>query len=396
LNEKKEISTRGELPSSGSVRCCAVRMIDLSHGGGMRRSPGSADVAEQSRTRIQGGSARILALCPAVCLAVALSGCSSVGTTTGVTTGAPATGVYVLQNTPASGSTAAAASILEFSPNATGSASASSTISAPSATALEFLAVDGLGNIYTSASASAGSSIDEYALGSTNSAAAKRSIPFDSTTGLTSLSALAVGATGEIYASGSAGSISTFSATATGSVAPTSSVSITSGVGPQASAVDASGNLYVATAPPANTTPIAPVVVFASGATAPSHSIAGALTLMQVGSPKSMATDSAGNLYVANVVAGVSSILVFGPGASGNTAPLRDISGTATMLGCVGGIAVDAEGYLYAVSTATCGSSANPTILKFSTTGDGNIAPVSSFTSAAWTHADAALSIAVY
>jgi sugar lactone lactonase YvrE len=110
-----------------------------------------------------------------------------------------------------------------------------------------------------------------------------------------------------------------------------------------------------------------------------------------------LATDTAGNLYVANVVSGVSSILVFEPTATGNTPPMRDITGSNTLLGCVGGIAVDTEGgFLYVVSTPTCGSTDSPTVLKFSTTGTGNIAPVSSFNSTAWTNPDAGLSIAVF
>jgi hypothetical protein len=117
---------------------------------------------------------------------------------------------------------------------------------------------------------------------------------------------------------------------------------------------------------------------------------------MAVGSPQAIATDSAGNLYVANVVDGVSSILIFEPTATGNTPPLRDITGSNTLLGCVGGIALDNAGYLYVVSVPTCGTTASPTVLKFSTTGDGNIAPAATFTSSTWTNADPTLSIAVY
>ena len=147
---------------------------------------------------------------------------------------------------------------------------------------------------------------------------------------------------------------------------------------------------------PANNIAIAPIEVFAPSATAPIRTLSGALTTLAIGSPQGLATDSAGNLYVANVVSGVSSILIFEPTATGNTPPLRDITGSNTTLGCVGGIALDNEGYLYVVSVPTCGSTASPTVLKFSTTGDGNIAPVATFTSTAWTNADPTLSIAVY
>lgn len=330
------------------------------------------------------------------CLTLAVGGCTSAGTTRGVTTGAPSVGVYVLQNTPESGTVSTDGSILEFSPAGAGEISPVSSIRGSSGNSLEFLATDDLGDIYTSSQGASTSAIVEYTVGSSNNAVPKRSIPFNSITGLKAVSALSTDIAGNIYIANSTGGISIFNSSATGSTIPTSSFSISSGAGVEALAVDRTGNLFVATSPSAPDIAIAPIMVFPVGAIGATQSIGGSLTTMVDGSPKAMATDNAGNLYVANVVSGVSSILVFGPNATGNTPPLRNISGPDTLLGCVGGIAVDAEGYLYAVSTAVCGSTANPTVLKFSTTGDGNIAPISSFTSKAWTNADAALSIAVY
>jgi hypothetical protein len=327
-----------------------------------------------------------------------LAGCTADGTTYGNTHGAPSTGIYVIQNTPASGTTTAATgTILQFDTAASGAATPVSTIANLNVTSLGFLAVDGTGNIYAAATeGTTGTSILEVPVTSSNNAQPTRSIPFNTTTGLTAMSGLAVDATGDIYASNTTGGVSVFSSTATGSVAPTSSVVITSDAGPQATAVDPSGNVYIATAPPLNNTAIAPIEVFAPGTAAPTRTLSGALTTLAIASPQGLATDSAGNLYVANVVAGVSSILIFEPTATGNTPPLRDITGTNTQLGCVGGIALDNQGFLYVVSVPTCGSAATPTVLKFSTTGDGNIAPVASFTSTAWTNPDPTLSIAVY
>jgi hypothetical protein len=327
-----------------------------------------------------------------------LAGCTGDGTTYGNTHGAPSTGVFVIQNTAASGTTTpAAGTILQFSTSATGTATPVSTIANLNFTSLGFLAVDSTGDIYTAATEGAtGSSILEFPVTSSNNAQPTRSIPFNSTTGLTSMSGLAVDPTGDIYASNTTGGVSEFSSTATGSVAPTSTVTTTAGVGPQATAVDPSGNLYIASAAPVNNIAIAPIEVFPTGATNPSRTLSGDLTTLTVGSPQGLAADSAGNLYVTNLVAGVSSILIFEPTATGNTPPMRDITGSNTLLGCVGGIALDNEGYLYVVSVPTCGSTANPTVLKFSTTGDGNIAPVASFTSTAWTNPDPTLSIAVY
>jgi hypothetical protein len=337
---------------------------------------------------------------------LALAGCSADGTTYGDTNGAPSTGVYVIQNTPApsSGSiakvtstTTATGTILQFSTSASGAATPVSTIANLNVTSLAFLAVDGTGDIYTTATeGTTGTSILEFPVNSSNNAQPTRSIPFNTTTGLTAMSGLAVDAAGDIYASNTTGGVSIFIDTATGSVPPTSTVNTTSGAGPQATAVDPSGNLYIATATPTNSTPIAPIEVFAAGATTPSRTLSGALTTLAIGSPQGLATDSADNLYVANVVSGVSSILIFEPTATGNTPPLRDITGSDTLLGCVGGIALDNEGYLYVVSVPICGSPASPTVLKFSTTGDGNIAPVATFTSSTWTNADPSLSIAVY
>jgi hypothetical protein len=330
-------------------------------------------------------------------LALALSGCSSDGTTYGNTSGAPSTGVYVIQNTPASGSsTTGTGTILQFSSAATGAATPVSTIANLNVTSLATLAIDGTGNIYSAATeGTTGTSLLEFPVDSSNNAQPTRTIPFNSTTGLTNISALSVDTAGDLYASNTQGQILNFASNATGSIAPSATYSLTSGAGPQATAVDTLGNLYAATAAPLNNTAIAPIVAFTTGTTTVPRSIGG--TPLNVTSPQGLATDTAGNLYVANVVSGVSSILVYPPNSTGNATPLRDITGAATLMGCIGGIAVDTEGsFVYVVSVPTCGSTANPTVLKFSTTGDGNIAPVSSFTSSAWTSPDATLSIAVY
>jgi hypothetical protein len=331
-------------------------------------------------------------------LVLALAGCSSDGTTFGDTNGAPSTGVYVIQNTPAGKTTAATGTILQFSTSASGAATPVSTIANLNVTALAFLAVDGTGDIYTSATeGTTGTSLLEFPVDSSNNAQPTRSIPFNTTTEITAPSGLASDSAGDLVLPEASGSVAVFSSTATGSVAPSNV--ITGGgastlVNATAAAVDTNNNLYIVDSGTGVTNPI---VIFNTASTgAPTRSIGGALTAMTVGSPQAIATDTAGNLYVTNVVAGVSSILIFEPTATGNMPPLRDITGSNTLLGCVGGIALDNEGYLYVISTPTCGSTASPTVLKFSTTGDGNIAPVATFTSTAWTNADPTLSIAVY
>jgi hypothetical protein len=331
-------------------------------------------------------------------LVLALSGCSSDGTTFGDTNGAPSTGVYVIQNTAATTTTAATGTILQFSTSASGAATPVSTIANLNVTSLAFLAVDATGDIYTSATeGTTGTSLLEFPVDASNNAQPTRSIPFNTTTEIAAPTGLASDPAGDLVLPEASGNVAVFSSTATGSVAPSDYIT---GGGPStlvnatAAAVDTSGNLYIADSGTGVTNPI---VVFSAASTgAPTRSIGGALTTLTVGSPQGIATDSAGNLYITNVVAGVSSILVFEPTANGNTPPLRDITGSNTLLGCAGGIALDNEGYLYVVSVPTCGSTASPSVLKFSTTGDGNIAPVATFTSSAWTTLDPNLSIAVY
>ena len=339
-------------------------------------------------------------------LVFALVGCSGDGTTFGDTNGAPSTGVYVIQNTPApsSGSAAkatttaaATGTILQFSTSASGASTPVSTIANLNVTSLAYLAVDGSGDIYTTATeGTTGTSVLEFPVNSSNNAQPTRGIPFNTTTQISAPNGLAVDPAGNMALPEATG-VPIFTSTANGSVPP--SDFITAGgastlVNPAAAAVDTNDNLYIANSGEGAANPI---VVFNTTSTgAPVRSIGGALTTMAVGSPQGIATDTAGNLYVANVVSGVSSILIFEPTATGNTPPLRDITGSNTLLGCVGGIALDNAGYLYVVSVPTCGSTASPTVLKFSTTGDGNIAPVATFTSSTWTNADPTLSIAVY
>ncbi|HSY36385.1 MAG TPA: hypothetical protein VK814_11595 [Acidobacteriaceae bacterium] len=340
-------------------------------------------------------------------LVLALAGCSGDGTTFGDTNGAPSTGVYVIQNTPAPASSSIAkatsttpattGTILQFSTSASGAATPVSTIANLNVTSLAFLAVDGMGDIYTAATeGTTGTSVLEFPVNSSNNAQPTRGIPFNTTTQISAPNGLAVDPAGDIVLPETSG-VAIFSSTANGSVAP--SDFITAGgastlLNATAAAVDTNDNLYIVNSGKGVTNPIAVFNTTSTGA--PIRSIGGALTTMAVGSPQAIATDPAGNLYVTNVVSGVSSILIFEPTATGNTPPLRNITGSNTLLGCVGGIALDNLGYLYVVSVPTCGSTASPTVLKFSTTGDGNIAPVATFTSPTWTNADPTLSIAIY
>jgi hypothetical protein len=389
---RKMTPKAGRVFSDPARRSCVGPDFREIHGDGMK-------ISETIATPLARGGMTL-------CMALSLAGCASIGSTYGNTTGAPATGIYVIQNTASHDTTAASGAILQFSSTASGAASPVSTIATTNVAAADLLATDALGNLYTTAiQGAAGRSLIEYPAGSANGAHPVRSIPFNSTTRLDAVNGLAVDPTGGIYASEDSGGIAIFSSTATGSVAPGGYIlgdaqtggGLSTLVVANAVTTDAKGNFYVIDGGVGVAKPIVVFSTTATGNVAPTRSLGGALTTMAAGTPRSLATDTAGNLYVANVVAGVSSILVFDHAASGNAPPLRTIGGSSTLLGCAGGIAVDTEGgFLYVVSTPRCGDTANPTVLKFSTTGTGNIAPISKFNSSAWTNGDSALSIAVY
>ncbi|MBV8164906.1 MAG: hypothetical protein JOZ91_11650 [Candidatus Eremiobacteraeota bacterium] len=151
-------------------------------------------------------------------------------------------------------------------------------------------------------------------------------------------------------------------------------------------AVDGSGFVYVTNnslvGPYPPTTP-GDVWVFAPGATGnatPVRIISGSNTGV-IGYSSDTKLDPAGNLYINNTY----SISVFPPGASGNASPSRVIAGSNTGLGLLnnppsipptgpgsGGIAVGPDGTIY----ASVGAAVPPAILEFAPGAGGNVAPV--------------------
>ena len=79
----------------------------------------------------------------------------------------------------------------------------------------------------------------------------------------------------------------------------------------------------------------------ANGNVAPTQNIVGAAT--GLGFPRRVVLDSTMNIYIANAPAGgrPHSITVYAPTATGNVAPLRTITGAATGLTGVDGLAID-------------------------------------------------------
>jgi sugar lactone lactonase YvrE len=132
---------------------------------------------------------------------------------------------------------------------------------------------------------------------------------------------------------------------------------------------DTSGDLYVANAATS-------VAVFAprpNGNVAPIRTLAGPNT--GILGAADLALDPQGDLYVANCgscmgFGGAEAVLVFAPGASGNVAPIREITGPQTGLFGTTAVGVDGAGNIFVASAF--GNS--PSILVFPATATGNVA----------------------
>jgi hypothetical protein len=147
--------------------------------------------------------------------------------------------------------------------------------------------------------------------------------------------------------------------------------------GPTGIALAGDGTLYVSNAGANSSTFDGSITVYAPGAqgnAAPTRVISGQNTRLV--DPVGLTLDSAGYLYVANgyfiadgpgnnVFSG--EVLVFAPGANGNAAPVRTISGSKTSFSNPAkGVAVDSQGWIYVTERD---------ILVFAPGANGDIAP---------------------
>ncbi len=317
----------------------------------------------------------------------------------------PATAsVYVIQNPATFG--AGSGYILRFPASSSGAATPDATILAPAGTSFNGLGTDGSGNVYVTANSPTTLDLREYSHGATGTPAPMRVLPSDSTTKMYAPNGIDVTANGEMYVAEDTGGVAHYGASATGSVAPSTYVLGASETGgglstlilADAVAADTMGNLYVVNQ---GTSGFQPICVFSStdtGNVAPLRTIGGDKTT--IGFISGITTDDSGALYVADSISDgqgnvTDSILVFSPAASGNVPPVRTISGSATGLtGRLGGVKLDSAGNLYVIVSGRSGQ--NPSVVKFPSQGDGNVVPLASFTSLAWTNPDNELSLAVH
>lgn len=141
-------------------------------------------------------------------------------------------------------------------------------------------------------------------------------------------------------------------------------------------ALDPAGDIVVVNAEPG----AQPVEIFApsaQGNVAPTHIIGGAATGLLGSSaftPEAVAVDASGNIYVAASGSGGGEIAVFAAGVYGNVAPARTITGASTGISDPLGIAVNASGQVYVSNNKS------NTVTIYAAGASGNVAPTGGFT----------------
>jgi sugar lactone lactonase YvrE len=179
----------------------------------------------------------------------------------------------------------------------------------------------------------------------------------DDKTGISFAEAIAVDAHGKIYLADSGGKnmtarVAIFSANSDGNVAPIAAIAgdKTGLAEPTGLALDSAGALYVLndTGGDDNRGSITVYPPDANGNVTPKATIADGVhdKQTQLNTPKGLALDSAGNIYVTNA-SGIDAITVYAAGKFGNVAPMKIISGSHTGLSQPHGIGVDSEGKIY-------------------------------------------------
>jgi hypothetical protein len=296
----------------------------------------------------------------------------------------------VIQNTPTVSS-----NLLVFPTTANGTVSPTSTLTAPSGVFFSGLAVDGTGNAYVGGEifGTGGGSggpplmaveILVYAPGASGSNPTRTITSSSLEINQGGISALTVDSSGNLYVSGvlaapNLGSgVAIFSPTANGDAVPLRTIggSATTiiGLGAVPIAVDAADNIYISNADPQGPESILIFNSSANGNVPPTSTIGGPATT--INAIQGLALDSAGNIYVSNTPSdptALPGILEFSAGSTGNVAPIRTISGSATTMISIGSLALDSAGNIYVLVNGV-------DLLKFGPNAAGNVAPIATIT----------------
>jgi sugar lactone lactonase YvrE len=247
------------------------------------------------------------------------------------------------------------------------------------------VAVDAEGNIY---SANYGS-VTVHAPGSTGDQPPRFTIAGPHT-GLKGAVAIALDAAGTIYVANEnggpygSGSVTIYPPGSDGDVAPSATIhGESTGLNmwqPQGVAVGPDGSIYIVNAN-SGYGQLQNVSVYGPGSegnATPKSVITHLVGADASPSPKGIAIDAGGNVYVVNASGGPdvsfpSMITVYPAGSDGLTLPTAVITGANTGLYSPRGIALDADGNMYVTSI-------NNSVRVFAAGSNGNVAPVAAFT----------------
>jgi len=164
-----------------------------------------------------------------------------------------------------------------------------------------------------------------------------------------------------------------FPQSANGGPAPSQDISgnVTGLSSPDGIAVDSAGNMWVTNA---GTSTITEYPAGSTGNIAPINTLSGSATSLST--PIGITFDSTGNMYVVNSAldsSGFYEVLEFGPNPVGNQAPINRIGGAAALLNQPQYAVVDGSGNLY-VTNLNSGA-----INIYGPGASGNVAPIVSF-----------------
>jgi hypothetical protein len=199
-----------------------------------------------------------------------------------------------------------------------------------------------------------------------------------SNTGLNDVWGVAFDAANNIYVANfhgglpNDGSVTVYPARSRGNAAPIATItgqpSGNQMINPSDVALDAAGDIYV---PGYFSNSVSVYAPGANGDPAPIRYISGSNT--DLNQPSYLYVTPKGKLYVANF--GGMSVNVYAPGANGNVAPVRMITGTKTGMDRASGVAVDDRGKIY-VSSVQPGTPSGCCVTVYGKNANGNVAPI--------------------